>query len=74
MIFIKGRDWDPVLNAKEKEELRIQQENEANEQRMYEKSKKQKFVPRNNYQHKVSQFIWFPIYTNSILNILIEFI
>merc|ERR1711894_514452 len=53
----QGRDWDPVLNAKEKEELRIQQENEANEQRMYEKSKKQKFVPRNNYQHKYEHLI-----------------
>ena len=50
---VQGKDWDPVLNAKEKEEERIRQELEAQELRMYEKSKKQKFVPRNSYQQKV---------------------
>ena len=50
---MKGKEWDPILNAKEKEEERLRQEFEAQEAKMYEKSKKQKFIPRNNYQHKV---------------------
>ena len=43
-----------ILNAKEKEEDRLRQEFDAREAMMYEKSKKQKFIPRNNYQQKVS--------------------
>ena len=54
MIVSQGKIWDPIANAKEKEEARIQQELEAKEAQLYEKSKKKKFVPRNNYQHKVN--------------------
>ena len=54
MIISQGKVWDPIANAKEKEEARIQQELDAKEAQLYEKSKKKKFVPRNNYQHKVN--------------------
>ena len=52
-IYFQGKEWDPILNAKEKEVVRLQQEHDAEEARIYEKSKKQKFIPRNNYQTKV---------------------
>ena len=51
---LQGKEWDPIKNAKEKEELKLQEEIDAHEAQMYEKTKKQKFVPRNNYQQKVS--------------------
>ena len=54
--FLKGKEWDPILNAKEKEEERIRQEQEAKEDKLYQQSKKKKFVPRNNYQQKVNEF------------------
>jgi len=57
-LIYKGKEWDPILNAKEKEEERLRLEFEAQEAKMYQKSKKQKFIPRNNYQHKVSLYIW----------------
>lgn len=53
----QGKIWDPIANAKEKEEARIQQELDAKEAQLYEKSKKKKFVPRNNYQHKYEHLI-----------------
>ena len=51
---LQGKEWDPIKNAKEKEELKLQEEIDAHEAQMYEKTKKQKFIPRNNYQQKVS--------------------
>lgn len=53
----QGKKWDPILNAKEKEEERLRQEFDAQEAKIYEKSKKQKFIPRNNYQHKYEHLI-----------------
>lgn len=53
----QGKEWDPVLNAKEKEEERMRQEVEAQEAKDYKKLKKQKFVPRNNYQQKYEHLI-----------------
>ena len=55
LILFQGKEWDPILNAKEKEEERLRQELEAKEDKLYQQSKKKKFVPRgNNYQHKVN--------------------
>jgi len=54
----QGKEWDPILNAKEKEEERLRQELEAKEDKLYQQSKKKKFVPRgNNYQHKYEHLI-----------------
>merc|ERR1712141_142790 len=53
----QGKEWDPIKNAKEKEELKLQEELDAHEAMMYEKSKKQKFIPRNNYQQKYEHLI-----------------
>lgn len=53
----QGKEWDPIKNAKEKEELKLQEELDAHEAQMYEKTKKQKFVPRNNYQQKYEHLI-----------------
>lgn len=53
----QGKKWDPIVNAKEKEEERLRQELDAKEAKLYEQAKKKKFVPRNNYHQKYEHLI-----------------